>query len=122
MTDKVNGSVVQGVWFSPGVNVFSLTVTDAGGAVAPTTFVADATTEVVSSRLESVLSVVSTRGTILGISVESDTVVHVMIDTSHAIEEVGIAAELQTAIAAVSADIQTAAIVVFDGFRGGSNS
>lgn len=117
MTQKVNGSIKQGFWYSRDVRFLKIEIADDAAAVTATDFVTDATTEVVNSRLEGIVELASARGTVMGITVESATVVHMVVDVNSAYGEAGIADELKAAIE-LDADIATATVTEFEGFEG----
>ncbi len=77
MVTRVNGGVVEGLWFSADVTFAELSVTGA-------TFATDVATPAPDSSLELVIEAVQSRGTVIGISVESETIVHLIIDYAQA--------------------------------------
>ena len=70
-------SPAEGLWFSADVVFATLTVT---GMTAQT----DVDTPTVGSSLDLVLEAVSTRGTVIGLRVTSETVIELMIDYAQA--------------------------------------
>lgn len=127
MVVRVNGAPRQGVWFSADVRFVQVTVT--GGD-----FLADLTVvttdprqaDVVDSGLEQVLEILATRGTVIGLSVESATVIQTIVDYGQAIDPLAgsalgnqvqfdVAADLETQIDAISG-FSSAALVVEEGF------
>lgn len=112
MVARVNGAPKEGVWVERNVKFLQITVT---GMTAAT----DIANEVVNSGLEQVLEAVATRGTLLGLSVASETVIHVMLGYAgaHDTTDDAIGLELEAAINAVATpDLSAAAVVVADGF------
>lgn len=128
MVTRIHGAPRQGVWFSAGVAFISVTVDT-------TTYLADltvaGTADVVNSDLEIMLEILSQRGTVIGLTVETESIAHVMVDYGQAISPLaGVSFGGQTAqdqevlleaeiIAATTAT--TCAIAVFDGFEGVAN-
>lgn len=128
MVVRTNGAPRQGVWFSADVLFVQLTVVGS-------TFLTDLTVtstdprqaDVVDSDLEQVIEALETRGTVLGLNVDSDTVIQVIVDYGQAFEPFsgGSALGNQTAIdveleieAAVNAitGLSAAALVISRGF------
>lgn len=127
MVDRINGAPRQGVWFSADVAFVQLTVDT-------TTYLTDLTVtttdprqaDVVNSDLEIVLELLSTRGTVIGLTVQTASIIQVMVDYGQAIDPLlgaglgggaatDIEAELETAIIA-GTTATTAALVVSRGF------
>lgn len=67
----------SGLWFSADVVFAELSVTGA-------TFATDLATPTVGSSLDVVLEAVSQRGTVIGLDVESETIVHLLLDYAQA--------------------------------------
>lgn len=119
MVTRINGAPAQGVFFSKDVRFLSVTATNGD-------FLADLqvkTTDprqadVINSGLEQALEAVATRGTIIGISVASATVVQVIVDYAQAYDDAAVVTEVQDLIDLVAApvDLLSAAIVVNSGF------
>lgn len=134
MVTRTNGAPRQGVWFSADVRLVSVTVdtttflTDLTVAATGTT---DRQADVPNSVLEQVIEVLQTRGTVVGMTVETASIAHFMVDYGQAIDPLAgsslgnqtaqnIEAELENAIIAIDApaNVTTCAVAVFDGFQG----
>ncbi len=87
MVVRVKGAIRQGVWFSADVRFVQLTVDT-------TTFLTDLVADEteaqqlagVNSILEQVVEVFSTRATVIGLSVETASIVQLMVDYGQAID------------------------------------
>ena len=128
MVTRVNGAPRQGVWFSSDVAFISVTVT------GTTTFLSDLTitstdpreADVVNSDLEQVIEVLSTRGTVIGMTVQTDLIAHFIVDYGQAFDpdnvDLGgqtaqdINAEIDAALVAIGATVTTVIVAVERGF------
>jgi hypothetical protein len=126
MVTRINGAPAQGVWFSADVAFLQVTVVGS-------TFLTDLTVtttdprqaDLVNSDLEQVLEILAQRGTILGLNVDSDTVIQTMVDYGQAFVDEGttlggqaaqdITTVLEAEIDAI-AGLSSAAIVISRGF------
>jgi len=110
MVDRVKGGPKQGVWFSADVRFLALTVVGS-------TFTADLAADPagVNSDLEQVLEAIATRGTVIGLTVASDTVVNVMVDYAQAYDDAAVVTEVEALIDAI-AGLSGATFVVEAGF------
>lgn len=133
MVVRVQGGPQEGLWFSANVVFAELVVTGAtfvtdlaGGDDSGTPPVGDE----VNSSLEVVLEAVETRGTVIGVDLESETVVHLLIDYGQAYGTSGtlignqtgtdVLAEVEALINDDSALSNAAFSNVGEGFRAGS--
>lgn len=118
MVTKVHGQIKQGVWVEKGVKFLSITATS--GTFLEDLFLNDGVDpETQNTGLEQVLRAVAMRGTILGVSVASATVVHVMVGfgSGYAATDDTIGLELEAAINAIATPNLSGAIVaVNEGF------
>jgi hypothetical protein len=123
MVARVNGGPEAGVWFSKDVRFLTVDVT---GMTAVTDLAAtrdiDGVLAGVNSSLEMVLEAIATRGTIIGLSVATETVIHVMVDYAQAYDDADVVTEVQDAINALDAPdfpaLSAADITVNLGFTG----
>ena len=134
MVTRFHGAPRQGVWFSKDVAFVQLTAT---GALFLTDLTLQTYVDVNNPRqadapnssLEQVLELLATRGTVIGLTVETDEIITVIVDYGQAIVPLAgtalggqtaqnIEAELEAAIIAIDAptDITAAALVVSTGF------
>jgi len=124
MVTRVNGAPRQGAWFSAGVRFVELTVDT-------TTFLTDltvaGTADVVNSDLEIVIELLQQRGTVIGMSVETASIVQFMVDYGQAVDPLAgtaignqtaqnIEAEFEAAVIA-NTTATAAAVVVQQGFK-----
>jgi hypothetical protein len=130
MVTRINGAPRQGVWFSADVRFVSVTVTGS------TTFLSDLTVtstdprqaDVVNSDLEQVAEILSTRGTVIGLTVESDLIAHFMVDYAQAYDPDNVVlggqaaqdvnAEVDAAIVAIGATVTSVVVATLAGFEG----
>ena len=128
MVTRINGAPRQGVWFSADVRFVSVTVT------GTTTFLSDLTVtttdprqaDVVNSDLEQVIEILNTRGTVIGMSVDTDLIANFMVDYAQAFDPDNVAlggqtaqdinAELDAAIVAIGATVTSVVIATEQGF------
>lgn len=110
MVERVHGGPEAGVWFSKDVRFLSVTVT---GMTAATDLGADPAG--VDSSLEKVLEAIATRGTVIGLAVEAETVIHVMVDYAQAYDDADVVTEVEALIDADAA-LSGAAILVSTNF------
>jgi hypothetical protein len=133
MVTRVNGAPAQGFFFSKDVRVVTVTI-DTG----TTAFLSDLTVkttnpyqaDVVNSDLEVCLEALATRGTVIGLTVASDSVFHAMVDYGQAIDPLAGStlgnqpAQSPTPVAAMEsiieglATVTAATITVNPGFAG----
>lgn len=134
MVDRTNGAPRQGVWFSSDVRFVQLTV-DTATFLADLTVAATGTTarqdDVPNSILEQVIEVLQTRGTVIGMSIETASIAQFMVDYGQAIDplagsalgnqtQINVEAELEGEIVGLTdgvATVGTAALVVESGFK-----
>lgn len=129
MVTRINGAPAQGVFFSKDVRFVSVTI-DTG----TTAFLTDLTVTTTSPRqadapnsdLEQIVEIMSQRGSVIGMTVASDSVVHFMVDYGQAIDPLagtaiggqtaqGVGAALELEIEAL-ATVTAATIAVQQGF------
>jgi len=123
MTTRISGLPRQGLWFS--ADIITMRIEVVGGD-----FINDVNGEnpAQSSALENILRVVSQYGTVIGMSVESATVVHIIADYAQKFE--GLQATLEKMINDIDLsneqlagpNLSEANVTVYDGFRGGNNA
>lgn len=125
MVTRVHGAPRQGMWFSADVRVLTITATN--GAFLADLTAADPDVDLPNSGLEQVLEAVATRATIIGLTVEDATTLHVMVDYANAFTAGNTEADADTieeevaaAINAIDApvDLSDATVDTFDGFAG----
>lgn len=102
MTIKVNGQPEQGVWFERDVSFVSITSDATDFEVADFS---------VNGPVEKVLQVMQTRGTILGLSRETDSILHIVYGHAAGQFTSEILAELKAELDAI-ADLGTFTIVL----------
>ena len=125
MVTRINGAPRQGVWFSSDVRFVSVTVT------GTTTFLSDltvaGTADVVNSDLEQVIEILNTRGTVIGMSVDTDLIAYFMVDYAQAFDPDNVAlggqtaqdinAEIDAAIVAIGATVTSVVVATEQGFK-----
>jgi hypothetical protein len=116
MVERVHGAPKQGFYFSGGVKTLSVTAT---GATFLTDLTAAGQADAVNSGLEQVIEAIQTRASVIGVSVASETVVHLMVDYANAFgaTDDAIGLEIEALINAIATpDLSAAAVVVNGGF------
>jgi hypothetical protein len=130
MVTRTNGAPRQGVWFSSDVVFVSVTVTGTTTFLTDLTVAATGTTDrqadVVNSDLEQVIEILNTRGTVIGMTVESDLIAHFMVDYGQAFDPDNVAlgnqtaqdinAEIDAAIVAIGATVTSVVVATERGF------
>ena len=130
MVTRINGAPAQGVFFSKDVRFVSVTI-DTG----TTAFLTDLTVTSTSPRqadapnsdLEQIVEIMSQRGSVIGMTVASDSVVNFMVDYGQAIDPLagtaignqtaqGVGAALELEIETNLATVTAATIAVQQGF------
>ncbi len=125
MVVRINGAPRQGVWFSADVRFVSVTVTGTTDFLADLTVAG--TADVVNSDLEQVIEILSTRGNVIGLSVDTDLIAYFMVDYGQALdpdtvtlgnqESQDINAEIDAAIVAIGAQVTSVVVATELGFR-----
>jgi len=127
MVTRVNGAPAQGAWFSAGVRFVQLTVDTATYLTDLTVTTTDPRqADVVNSDLEIVIELLATRGTVIGLSVETASIAQFIVDYGQAVDplagsalggqtQIDIEAEFEAAVIA-NTTATTAAVVVEQGF------
>ena len=126
MVTRISGLPRQGLWFSSDIATVRIETTggdfinDVNGVNPPQ-----------SNALEDILQILAQYGTIIGMSIESATVVHVMVDYAQPlISDDTIETALVSAIDNIDLSSESPSgpnlsntdITIFDGFRGGNNA
>lgn len=104
MTERVNGSPKEGIWFSADVRFLAVTAT--GGD-----FANDVANEVVNSGLEMSIEALATRGTVIGLNVVDATNFEVIVDYAQAYDDAAVVTEVEALIDAI-AGLSASAITV----------
>ncbi len=133
MVVRVNGAPRQGLWFSAGVRVVTITVDNSAWLADLTVVSTDPRqADVINSGLEQTLEVLATRGTVIGFTAVDADDLHVMVDYGQAYDPDSVTlgnqvaqdidAEITAAINAITSPaFANATVDVFDGFTGVAN-
>lgn len=110
--ERFNGRIQQGMWFSQDVRFITITAVGTrfldqlnGGSVVDSG-------KVVRSDLEKIALVLSTRGTIIGATIENDTTVHFVLDYANAFGDQNVVTSINNEILSIGIDASITSVTL----------